>query len=51
MHAGAFLTIPGEDCLRVNVWTPEINGSHKRPVMVFMHGGAFAAGRDGDDPG
>src|SRR5438552_3374446 len=48
MHAGAFLTIPGEDCLRVNLWTPEINGSHKRPVMVFMHGGAFAAGSGHD---
>src|SRR6266849_2691196 len=48
MHAGAFLTIPGEDCLRVNFWTPEINGSHKRPVMVFMHGGAFAAGSGHD---
>src|SRR6266852_3654305 len=44
MHAGAFLTIPGEDCLRVNLWTPEINGSHKRPVMVYMHGGGFAGG-------
>jgi para-nitrobenzyl esterase len=31
----------GEDCLRVNVFTPEINGSKKRPVMVFMHGGGF----------
>ncbi len=48
MHAGAFLTIPGEDCLRVNLWTPEINGSRKRPVMVFMHGGAFAAGSGHD---
>src|SRR6267154_232316 len=48
MHAGAFLTIPGEDCLRVNLWTPEINESHKRPVMVFMHGGAFAAGSGHD---
>jgi para-nitrobenzyl esterase len=34
----------GEDCLRVNVWTPEINGSKKRPVMVYMHGGAFRTG-------
>jgi para-nitrobenzyl esterase len=34
----------GEDCLRVNVWTPEINGSKKRPVMVYMHGGGFATG-------
>jgi para-nitrobenzyl esterase len=31
----------GEDCLRVNVFTPEINGSKKRPVMVYMHGGGF----------
>jgi para-nitrobenzyl esterase len=34
----------GEDCLRVNVFTPEINGSRKRPVMVYMHGGGFTAG-------
>jgi len=34
----------GEDCLRVNVWTPEINGAKKRPVMVYMHGGGFATG-------
>lgn len=30
-----------EDCLRLNVWTPEINGSRKRPVMVWLHGGGF----------
>jgi para-nitrobenzyl esterase len=48
MHGGAFLTVPGEDCLRVNLWTPEINSAHKRPVMVFMHGGAFAAGSGHD---
>jgi len=35
---------PGEDCLRVNVWTPGINDSQKRPVMVWLHGGGFAAG-------
>jgi len=34
----------GEDCLRVNIWTPEINGSRKRPVMVYMHGGGFSVG-------
>jgi para-nitrobenzyl esterase len=48
LHRGAFLTVPGEDCLRVNVWTPEINASHKRPVMVFMHGGGFSAGSGHD---
>ena len=36
--------IPGEDCLRVNVWTPGINDRKKRPVMVWLHGGGFTAG-------
>lgn len=39
--------IPGEDCLRVNVWTPGgvNNGDNKkRPVMVWLHGGGFQAG-------
>lgn len=35
---------PGEDCLRVNIWTPEANASKKRPVMVWLHGGGFSAG-------
>src|SRR5580658_2112432 len=44
IHRGSAILIPGEDCLRVNLWTPEINGSGKRPVMVWMHGGGFADG-------
>ena len=44
LHRGAAASVPGEDCLRVNVWTPEINGSNRRPVMVFMHGGGFSGG-------
>jgi para-nitrobenzyl esterase len=48
LHRGAFLTVPGEDCLRVNLWTPEINSSSKRPVMVYMHGGGFTAGSGHD---
>jgi para-nitrobenzyl esterase len=48
LHAGAAQAVPGEDCLRLNLWTPEINGSQKRSVMVFMHGGAFAAGSGHD---
>ena len=48
LHRGAFLTVPGEDCLRVNLWTPEINSSRRRPVMVYMHGGGFAAGSGHD---
>ncbi|WDF77824.1 carboxylesterase family protein [Mucilaginibacter sp. KACC 22773] len=33
-----------EDCLKLNVWTPGINDQKKRPVMVWLHGGGFAAG-------
>jgi para-nitrobenzyl esterase len=31
-----------EDCLTLNIWTPGVAG--KRPVMVWLHGGAFAYG-------
>ncbi len=30
----------GEDCLVLNVYTPGLN-DHKRPVMVWMHGGGY----------
>jgi para-nitrobenzyl esterase len=33
-----------EDCLTLNVWTPGIGDDAKRPVMVWLHGGAFAYG-------
>ena len=48
LHRGAAATVPGEDCLRFNLWTPEINASHKRPVMVFMQGGGFSGGSGHD---
>jgi para-nitrobenzyl esterase len=48
LHRGSSIWVPGEDCLRVNIWTPEINGSHKRPVMVYMHGGGYSGGSGHD---
>ncbi len=40
----------GENCLRINVWTPGLNDNKKRPVMVWLHGGGFAAGSGNDLP-
>ena len=37
------LTIPGEDCLTLNIWTPEI-GPARRPVMLWIPGGMFEYG-------
>jgi para-nitrobenzyl esterase len=33
-----------EDCLFLNVWTPGLESGAARPVMVYFHGGAYAAG-------
>ena len=33
-----------EDCLRINVFTPGINGGKKRPVLFWIHGGGFTNG-------
>ncbi len=35
---------PSEDCLTVNVWTPDISGKQSLPVMFWIHGGGFVAG-------
>ena len=32
-----------EDCLRLNIWTPGMDGK-KRPVMFWIHGGGYAVG-------
>lgn len=36
-----------EDCLFLNVYTPEASPVRKRPVMVWLHGGGFALGSGG----
>jgi para-nitrobenzyl esterase len=33
-----------EDCLYLNIWTAAKSASDKRPVMVWIHGGAFTRG-------
>lgn len=33
-----------EDCLFLNVWTPEARPGGRRPVMVYIHGGAYSTG-------
>jgi para-nitrobenzyl esterase len=35
--------IPGEDCLNLNVWTPDLSASGL-PVLVWIHGGSFMNG-------
>ncbi len=34
----------GEDCLYLNVWTAAKSAKDKRPVMVWIHGGALTRG-------
>ena len=33
-----------EDCLHLNVWTPALRDGKHRPVMVYIHGGAYSNG-------
>lgn len=45
--SGSSVSDPGptdEDCLTLNVWTPEPDPSGDRPVMVWLHGGGFIQG-------
>ena len=40
----ASLYVQGEDCLNLNIWKAEDAGDEKKPVMVWIHGGAFELG-------
>ncbi|MBI3793014.1 MAG: carboxylesterase family protein, partial [Gemmatimonadetes bacterium] len=42
LYGGAMDPV-SEDCLTLNVWTPVARGA-KRPVLVWIHGGAFTHG-------
>ncbi|NDI47108.1 carboxylesterase/lipase family protein [Goekera deserti] len=37
-------SIPGEDVLTVDVFTPQPSGTDLLPVLVYVHGGGFVAG-------
>lgn len=37
-----------EDCLFLNVWSPGCDERARRPVMVYVHGGAYSSGTCGD---
>jgi len=39
----------GDDCLNLNVWTPDLGGA-RLPVIVWIHGGALLLG-SGSEPG
>jgi len=40
-----------EDCLALNVWTPDASGEEEPlPVLVFIHGGGFLVGTATDAP-
>ena len=42
------VTDPGgpmsEDCLCLNIWTAGLGSEHKRPVMLWLHGGGYTTG-------
>jgi para-nitrobenzyl esterase len=42
--------IAGEDCQRLNIWTPGINDGKKRPVMMWIHGGGYSFGSSQELP-
>src|SRR5580704_9302282 len=45
--AGRMLETSSEDCLFLNVWTPEWPPRQRQPVMFWMHGGGNYAGATG----
>ncbi|KAF8354568.1 hypothetical protein PRIPAC_96191 [Pristionchus pacificus] len=39
-----------EDCLTLNVFTPDVNSNYKYPVMLYIHGGGLMFGCAGEYP-
>ena len=38
-----------EDCLYLNVWSPNVSADAGLPVLVYFYGGGFVAGAKLDD--
>ncbi|MYS95695.1 MULTISPECIES: carboxylesterase/lipase family protein [Streptomyces] len=36
--------VPGDDCLNLNIWTPEPDPGARLPVLLWLHGGALTRG-------
>jgi para-nitrobenzyl esterase len=43
-QGGSKYNLQSEDCLFLNVWTPEARPGANLPVMVYFHGGAYSTG-------
>lgn len=41
---------PNEDCLSLNVWSPNVSDGKARPVLFWIHGGGFTAGSSHELP-
>ncbi|MEU4657670.1 carboxylesterase family protein [Streptomyces sp. NPDC023723] len=37
-------SVPGDDCLNLNVWSPDPSPGARLPVLVWLHGGALTRG-------
>ena len=52
LGGGGGLVVGSEDCLFVNVYGPAGEAARPKPVMVYLHGGAFTIGAGANyDPG
>lgn len=41
---------PNEDCLSLNVWSPNVSDGKAKPVLFWIHGGGFTSGSSHELP-